>query len=170
MVFALCQTVSSEYIDETSIVAKAILLAEDSRDDELLLKHILNKTGVENPVAVVRDGRQAILYLQGEGEYADAAKYPRPGILFLDLKMPVADGFAVLEWLKDQPNLKNRLLVVVLSHFGNADEIRRAYDLGANSFLVKPFTLADWENLTAHFDGYWIRSDIDKRDPKIGRP
>jgi len=149
---------------KTESMAKAVLLAEDSRDDELLFKRVLKKTGVENPVMVVRDGREAILYLEGKGEYADRRKYPLPEILFLDLKLPIADGFAVLEWLKDQPGLKNGLLIIVLSHFGDANEIRRAYALGASSFLVKPFTLADWENLVKHFDGHWIRSDAENRD------
>jgi CheY-like chemotaxis protein len=143
---------------------KIILLAEDSQDDELLFKHVLKKIGVVNPVVVVRDGKDVVAHLKGEGKFDDRRKYPRPEILFLDLKMPRMDGFAVLEWLRDQPALRNELLVIVLSHLGDADEIRRAYALGANTFLVKPFTQADWENLIEHFDGHWIRSDAGERD------
>jgi CheY-like chemotaxis protein len=145
-------------------MAKAVLLAGASPDDELELKLIMKTSGVKNPVMVVRDGREAIAYLLAKGKFADHRKHPRPEILFLNLKMPRAGGFAVLERLRDQPVLRNGLLVVVLTHFGDANEIRRAYALGADSFLVKPFTLADLENLIENFDGHWLRSDTGKRD------
>ena len=140
-------------------MAKAILLAEDSPDHEALFKLVLEEIGVGNPVMVVRDGIEAIAYLKGEGKFADRLIHPLPDILFLDLKMPRAGGFEVLEWLHDRPSLRNKLLVFVLSSFGDTQAIRRAYDLGANSFLSKPFTTEACEDLIRHFAGYWMRSD-----------
>jgi CheY-like chemotaxis protein len=142
---------------------KAILLAEDSEDDEVQFRIVMKSLQVTNPVVVVRDGDEAIAYLQGEGKFADRRTYPWPEVLFLDLRMPRMDGFAVLEWLEDRPMLRRGLLVIVLSHFGELKEIRRAYDLGANSFLPKPFTQQDWENLIRHFDGHWIRAETGGR-------
>lgn len=141
-----------------SNVAKAILLAEDSSDDEHLFKLILTRNGIENPVMVVRDGAQAVAYLQGTGDFIDRDKHPLPVVLFLDLKMPGMDGFAVLEWLNLHPEIKKSLLIIVLSHLGDARQIQRAYNLGAHSFLPKPFTQQDSENLIRHFQGYWTRA------------
>jgi CheY-like chemotaxis protein len=138
-------------------VSSQILLVEDAHDDELLFKAVMQKAGVENPVAVVRGGADAIAYLEGRSHYRDRKKYPYPQILFLDLRMPGVDGFAVLEWLNTQPALRERLLVIVLSHLAEAREIRRAYELGADSFLPKPFAREDWASLIHHFEGYWDR-------------
>jgi CheY-like chemotaxis protein len=140
-------------------MAKAILLAEDSQDDEQLFKHVLKKSRVENPVVVVRDGAEAIKYLEGTGRFADRTRHPLPDILFLDLKMPGTDGFAVLEWLQEQPAVKEGLLVVVLTHFDDHYLIERAYNLGAHSFLAKPIMVEELENLIRHFNGRWKRSD-----------
>ncbi len=140
-------------------MAKAILLAEDSPDDELLFKHVMKGNRVENPVMVVRDGVEAIAYLGGEGVFADRQKHPLPRILFLDVKMPRVDGFAVLEWLQQRPDIRENLLVVVLTQFGDAGQIKRAYSLGANTFLPKPFNKEDLENLIRHFGGNWVVSD-----------
>jgi CheY-like chemotaxis protein len=75
-------------------------------------------------------------------------------VLFLDLKMPRMSGFEVLEWWRTQPQLK-KLLVIILSCFGELPEVRRAYALGANSFLTKPCEVHDVVNLTGAFQGYW---------------
>ena len=139
-------------------MAKAILLAEDSPDDELLFRRVLEKSRIENPVVVVRDGAETIAYLEGQGEYADRNKYPLPRILCVDVKMPKLDGFAVLEWLKSHPSVKEGLLVVVLTQFGDGSQIKRAYDLGAHSFLAKPFTQEESENLIQHFGDHWLQS------------
>jgi CheY-like chemotaxis protein len=142
---------------------KSILLAEDSPDDELFLKKVLERCGIENPVCgVVRDGREAIAYIEGVGRFSDRSQYPVPEILFLDLKMPGADGYVVLEWLKTRPDFADRMLIVVLTHLGEAQAVNRAYELGADSFLTKPLNQPDLENLIFHFSEYWIRSSARK--------
>jgi CheY-like chemotaxis protein len=135
-------------------MAKVILLVEDSPDDELFCRQVLQKV-VSNPVMVVRDGREAIAYLGGHGECWNRQRYPLPKILLLDLKLPKADGFEVLEWIKTQANLK--LLIIVISHFGQTNEISRAYKLGADSFLTKPIKQEDVVHLASHFEEYWDR-------------
>lgn len=136
-------------------MAKAALLAEDSEDDEILFRHVLKRAGVQNPLFVVRDGQQAISYLEGMGEHADRERHPLPEIFFLDLRMPVTNGFAVLEWLQTRPEIRSKLLIVVLTQFGDTLSVLRAYALGAHSFLHKPFKQADLVNLIEHFKGYW---------------
>ncbi len=131
-----------------------ILMAEDYEPHAALFQLVLKKAGVANQVIVVRDGDEAIAYLGGDGMYADRQKFPLPGVLLLDLKMPRVDGFTVLEWCKKQPHLK-KLLIVVLSGHGEMRKINAAYALGAHSFLTKPCHLLDILNLTKNFTGYW---------------
>jgi CheY-like chemotaxis protein len=138
-------------------MAKAILLAEDFEDDAVFLQRVLKKAGVVNPVMVVGDGDKAIAYLRGDGVFSDREKFPIPGVLFLDLKMPGKNGFEVLEWLKDQSQLKE-LLVVVLSGYHEVRDVNRAYALGAHTFLVKPCNQEDFANLMKAFAGHWIHS------------
>ncbi len=122
-----------------------------------LFLHIMQKSGLCNPVIVVHDGDEVIAYLRGEHRFADRERYPIPEILMLDLKMPKVDGFQVLEWLRRQKHLSN-ILVIVLSQFNQIGEVSRAYALGAHSFLTKPFRLDDLANLSDHFTGHWERT------------
>jgi CheY-like chemotaxis protein len=138
-------------------MAKAILLAEDSPDDVILFLHVMEKSGLCNPVIVVNDGDEVIAYLRGEREFADRNKFPMPEILMLDLRMPKVDGVQVLQWIRTQHNLPE-FLIVVLSHFSQIHEVNRAYALGAHTFLTKPFKLDDLANLSGHFGSHWERT------------
>src|SRR5687767_9310996 len=81
----------------------AILVAEDDPNDVALLLRAFRKVGTTMPVHVCQDGSEAILYLKGEGQFGDRAKFPLPRILITDLKMPKCNGFELLQWLKDHP-------------------------------------------------------------------
>src|SRR5262249_52411163 len=118
-------------------MTKTILLAEDSADDERFFRRVLTSVGVLNTVTVVRDSRDVLAYLKGEGIYADRRKFPLPDVLVLDLSMPPANGWKVLRWLQTQ-SLAG-MLIVVLSNHSDLPRMRDAYELGANSFLTKPF-------------------------------
>ncbi len=142
-----------------------ILLAEDDPNDVLLLQRAFQKAGLEDALKVVSNGEQAIDYLAGRGVYADRVRYPFPYLLLLDLKMPGTDGFEVLDWLRGQPNLR-RLLVVVLTSSNLQADIDRAYELGANSYLVKPVGLAEMVNLVQRFEAYW--SEINRTPTSPG--
>jgi CheY-like chemotaxis protein len=134
---------------------RLILIADDSAEDLLLLKRSFQKAGVVNPVREVRSGREAILYLKGEGPYADREKFPFPEILLLDLNMPEGDGFEVLQWIKNKLPVRG-LLIIVLSRLDEMKSINRAYSLGANSFLAKPGDPAELNNLIRVFGDYWL--------------
>jgi len=135
-------------------VPTPILLVEDSDEDILLSRNSLQRAGIANPVFVVKSGDRALAYLQGEGDYADRERFPFPGIMLLDLKMPRMNGFQVLEWRKSQPNLRD-LFVVVLSHHDEIRDVSRAYSLGARTFLIKPCSAADFRNLAVNFPDHW---------------
>src|SRR6267142_5224903 len=114
-----------------------ILLVEDREDDVLIIAKAFAEARLDNEVRVVSDGEAAIQYLKGEGIYADRSKYPLPNLILLDLKMPKVDGFEVLRWLRQQPAFAN-IVVVVLTMSTAIRDVNLAYQLGANSFMVKP--------------------------------
>jgi CheY-like chemotaxis protein len=131
-----------------------ILLAEDDPNDVLLIQRAFQKAGFKNMLKVVRDGEQAIEYLAGRGAYSNRERFPLPYLLLLDLKMPGTDGFEVLQWLRGEPDLK-RLLVVVLTSSNLQADVDRAYELGANSYLVKPVEFDEMVDLIQRFETYW---------------
>jgi len=131
-----------------------ILLAEDDPNDTLLIKRAFQKAALGELLKTVTNGEQAISYLRGEGRYADRARYPMPFLLLLDLKMPGTNGFEVLQWIRSQSDLK-RLLVVVLTSSNLQADVDRAYDLGANSYLVKPVEFNEMVNMIQRFEAYW---------------
>src|SRR5688572_2355285 len=142
-----------------------ILVAEDAQSDVFLLRRAFHRAGVETPIQVVSDGEEAIAYLEGVGKFANRAEYPLPDLLLLDLKMPRKDGFDVLEWLQRQPALAS-LRTVVLTTSERIWDVNRAYELGANSFLVKPLDSAEFSNMIHAVYRYWLA--LDKR-PKLER-
>ena len=134
---------------------KLILLIEDSRDEVLAFKQNLVKAGLGNPVQEVTNVDHAIEYLGGAGEFNDRTKFPLPSIVMLDLHMPQKDGFEFLRWLGTKPALRN-LHVVVVTGVGRLQEINRAYQMGANSFLTRPIREEDLRNLSEGFAAYWV--------------
>jgi CheY-like chemotaxis protein len=132
-----------------------ILLVEDDPNDIILIKRAFEKANITNPLQVVENGEEAISYLTGKGRYGDRVKYPLPMLLLLDLKLPRKSGHEVLEWLRKQPMLK-RLTVVVLTSSQQSSDINRAYDLGANSYLVKPVTFNALVEMVKVLNFYWV--------------
>lgn len=114
-----------------------ILVAEDDDNDRLLLRLAFSEAEVTDPIHFVRDGKGAIDYLSGLPPFDDRAKYPLPGLLLLDLKMPGVTGFEVLDWLRQRHNLAQPT-VVVLSGSVSPCDVHRAYALGAYRYLTKP--------------------------------
>src|SRR4029077_17895937 len=90
-----------------------------------------------SPLQEVRNGEEAIAYLKGEGAYCDRIKFPLPPVMLLALDMPKKNGFDVLAWVRAQPVLK-RLAIIILTSSMRTEDVERAFDLGATSFLVKP--------------------------------
>ena len=121
---------------------KTILLVDDSENDILLMRAAFKKAEFDSPLREVQNGEQAIAYLKGEGSHSDRDQFPLPTVMLLDLNMPMKNGFEVLAWLRVQPGLR-RLTVVVITASMRVEDVERAFDLGANSYLVKPSTIED---------------------------
>jgi len=113
-----------------------ILVAEDSPDDALFFRLACNAAKQDHRLHFVADGKEAIDYLQGKGQFADRQSYPSPDLVVLDLKMPRVNGFQVLEWIRSRPELKG-LNVVVLTGSIYPSDPPRAAELGAKGFFVK---------------------------------
>jgi len=122
---------------------QTILLVDDSESDLLLMRHAFKKGGFKHPLQEVHDGEEAIAYLNGESLFADRNKFPVPALILLDLNMPMKNGFDVLDWLRSQPPAIKRISTIVLTASQRPEDVQRAFDLGANSYLVKPGTFED---------------------------
>ncbi|HSK30049.1 MAG TPA: response regulator [Candidatus Limnocylindria bacterium] len=133
----------------------AILLIEDNEDDVFLMRRALQGARVVNPLHVVEDGQEAVDYLGGAGKFADRDMYPLPTVAFLDLKLPYLSGHDVLAWIRKQKELES-LVVIVLTSSNEASDLSRSYALGANSYLVKPPTPEQLEDLAKAFKWYWL--------------
>jgi CheY-like chemotaxis protein len=131
------------------------LLVEDDEDQVALVRRAFKKANIVNPLQVVRSGQEAMVYLEGAGPYSNRDEFPLPKLVLLDLKMPGISGFDVLRWLRRQPQL-SAIRVVVLTNSSETRDINLAYELGANSFLVKPVDFDDFVSLTQAVQGYWI--------------
>ena len=138
-----------------SVRDDVILLAEDDPNDVLLIQRAFQRNHVANPVQVVRDGEEALAYLSGQAPFADRERHPLPVLMLMDLKMPRKSGLEVLEWVRQQPGLK-RLPIIVLTSSNQSPDINRAYELGANSYLVKPAGFDSLLELVKNLDMYWL--------------
>src|SRR5215472_17062755 len=134
-----------------------ILLAEDEEDYVLLIKNAFAKANIPNPLFVVWNGQEAIAYLKGEGKYSNRAEYPLPELMLLDLKMPRVNGLEVLKWLRAHPGLSG-LRVLVLTSSDQIRDVNEAYQLGANSFLVKPTDFEDTIQLSRLINDFWLKA------------
>src|SRR5581483_1836116 len=135
-----------------------ILIAEDSENDALLLQMALKRAGIKERVYVVADGVEAIAYLRGEGKYKDRSKFPFPNVLFTDLKMPRMSGFEVLQWLRSNPECFI-IPIIVLSASQLDDDIRKAYQLSANAYLVRPGKFEDLQKILKLAFEFWDKCE-----------
>ncbi len=120
---------------------QTFLLVDDSVDNLFLMRAAFKMAKCHHPLQEVHDGEEAIAYLNGEGPYGDRKIFPLPTVMLLDLNMPKKGGFEVLEWVRAQPVLK-RLTVIILTASTRREDVAQSFDLGANSVLVKPTSLA----------------------------
>lgn len=132
-----------------------ILLVEDNSIDVLLVQRAFRKANLANPFLVLKNGDEAVDYLAGKTPYEDRERYPLPTLMLLDLKLPRRSGLEVLVWLRQQPHLK-RLPVVILTSSKETVDINRAYELGANSYLVKPVAFDDLVEMVKALNLYWM--------------
>jgi CheY-like chemotaxis protein len=122
---------------------QTILLVDDSENDLVLMKTAFRKADFTTPLQIVYNGEEAIAYLSGQGQYSNRIQFPLPAVILLDLNMPMKNGFDVLEWLRSNPALRKRIPTIVLTASARPEDVERAFDLGATSYLVKPGALGD---------------------------
>ena len=135
-----------------------ILIAEDDPNDVMLLELAIRKNGIRNPVKVVRDGEEAIEYLEGKGQYKDRERFPFPSVIISDVKMPRRNGLEVIEWVRRHPRC-SIIPIVMLSGSRIQNDVLSAYKLGANSYFTKPSTLDELSDLLKLAFEYWTRSE-----------
>lgn len=133
-----------------------VLVADDSTDDRFLLRNAMRRATRLQIVGEVGDGSEVIAYLKGRNNYANRDRYPLPDLVLLDLKMPSMDGFEVLEWMRTQSFLG--MTVVVLTDSMQGEHIKRALDLGADLFQVKPRANPDREAMALALEEFMVNA------------
>ena len=132
-----------------------ILYADDDAEDRMLVKDAWEESRLANELHFVEDGEELMDYLWRRGKHASLADTPLPGIILLDLNMPKKDGREALREIKSEPNLR-RIPIVVLTTSQAEEDIYRAYDLGVNSFIVKPVSFQSLVEVTKTLGKYWL--------------
>ena len=147
-----------------------ILLVEDSADDVFLIRRALKKAGFQNPVHVVCNGKEAMAYLNGEGNPANRQFFPLPSLVLLDLRLPDLSGLAVLGWIRDQEHLRS-LRVAVLTASENPNDVSAAHALGATLFLTKPLRVQEIVRLMEMLsDKFWFPAECGPMGQLIQSP
>jgi CheY-like chemotaxis protein len=132
-----------------------ILIADDDPEDRMLAEDALKESRLVNDIRFVEDGEELLEYLQHRGKYTEPESSPRPGMILLDLNMPRMDGREALKIIKTDPELR-RIPVVVLTTSQAEQDIYRSYDLGVNSFIIKPVTFESLVNIMRVLEAYWF--------------
>jgi two-component system, response regulator len=132
-----------------------ILMADDDPDDCVLTKEALEDARLINDLRFVENGEELLEYLRRQGKYAPPADAPFPGLILLDLNMPRKDGRTVLKEIKDDPDLRS-IPVVVLTTSKADEDIYKSYDLGVNSYIVKPVTFEALVDILQTLEKYWF--------------
>lgn len=143
---------------------KTILIAEDDPNDQLLITRAFKKIDVTDTIHIVPNGLEAIAYLDGSGKYSDRKTFEFPSMLITDLKMPLVNGFAVLQHLKQNPE-REVIPTAVLSASGDTDDIKKAYLAGAKAYLLKPSTTSELESVIKKFYDFWIEVEVPQIHP-----
>lgn len=133
---------------------KNMLVVDDDPFDREFITTSLRKNGVVDRIFALQNAGEAIGYLAGEGKYANREEYPYPSMVITDLKMPTGDGFELLEYLKRDPNY-TIVPVLVLSSSNDEDDVKRAYRMGAASYIQKPQGLTELRAVLKIFYDYW---------------
>ena len=132
-----------------------ILIADDDAEDRMLIRDALNENRLKNGLQFVEDGEQLLDYLHNKGKFSDKEKYPRPGIILLDLNMPKKDGREALKEIKQDPTLRT-IPIVILTTSKAEEDILKSYNLGVSSFITKPVTFEGLVEVMKTLNKYWF--------------
>jgi CheY-like chemotaxis protein len=142
-----------------SIDPISILLVEDNPMDVELTVRAFKRHHMSNPIRVVRDGQEALDYIHGRGKFAEAGAAPVPGLILLDIRLPRIDGLEVLRELKAHPIYRPVPVVMLTTSREDADVIK-SYELGANSYIVKPVDFDKFLEVVERIEMYWILTNV----------
>lgn len=135
---------------------RPILLIEDDRDDETLVRRALDGCRVPNAVVVARDGAEALDYLFALGQWRDRDVEEQPVLVLLDISLPKIDGLEVLRQIRADP-LTRLLPVVVLTSSRRQSDVLSGYDAGANGYVVKPIDFGKFVEAAQELGNYWVQ-------------
>jgi CheY-like chemotaxis protein len=135
--------------------APVVLYVEDEPGDVILMQIAFERAGLAKAFQSVPDGKHAMSYLAGENSYADRVQHPFPSVLLLDLNLPVVSGFAVLEWMRKRPDLRE-LPVVVFSSSMLPEDKARSREMGAKDFIEKPGSVSGFADVVNGLKAKWL--------------
>lgn len=133
----------------------SILIADDDADDRELIKAAFDENSTQHQVNFVENGEELLFYLMRKGQYADKTLHPFPQIILLDLNMPKKDGREALKEIKTDPLFKS-IPVIILTTSMEEKDIANSYELGVNSYIIKPVTYAGLVEVTSVLSKYWF--------------
>jgi CheY-like chemotaxis protein len=141
-------------------IRKTLLMVEDDPNDVALFCRALRKSNFDTEVTAVEDGEAAIRWLKEKAASSGPGDPDRPWVIILDLKMPRISGLEVLEWIRRQPDWR-RIPVIAFTSSRESEDIRRAYELGVNSYMVKPVPFDQLREMIRTIHHYWM--DLNER-------
>ncbi len=136
-----------------------VLLVEDNKHDVFFIKRAWKLHKITNPLFVVPHGEACLQFLRHEGDYTNSEKFPRPGIILMDIRMPIMDGVECLDILKKDPQLKT-IPVIMLTTSKEEEDRLRSYQLGCNTFIQKPVDFENFSNAIRNIQIYWTMSEL----------
>lgn len=131
-----------------------ILYVDDDENDIRLVKFAAEGAGITRCLQIVNSGPEAMEYMHGEGLYSERGKFPLPTLVLLDLRMPRMNGLDVLQWIRTQPELVG-IVVIIFTASAHPDDVKRAWELGANAFVQKPSTFRELTQFLKLVKAFW---------------
>jgi CheY-like chemotaxis protein len=141
------------------VVQEPLLVVEDSNEDFNILKRLMRRLDVKNPIYRCNDGDEVLNYLYREGVYDNPNAAPRPSVILLDLNLPGIDGRYVLERIKQDTTFK-QIPIVIFTTSSNPKDIELCYQKGANGYLIKPTDYQQLQNIMRAFVDYWLDVNV----------
>jgi CheY-like chemotaxis protein len=136
---------------------KCVLIADDDADDRELIKVAFEENGAELEILFVENGEELIQYLHRLGKYGDEEKYPYPHLILLDLNMPKKDGREALRDIREDQHLK-AVPIIILTTSTAAKDVAKCYELGVNSYMIKPTNFTDLVQFAGIIYSYWFNT------------
>ena len=136
-----------------------ILLVEDNKHDVRIARRAWRVNRISNPLYVVPHGQACLDFLRNESKYSDPLQFPRPGIILMDIRMPIMDGIECLQAIKSDPKLKVLPVIMLTTSKEDADRVR-SYKLGCNTFIQKPVDFDKMIKAMQAIHLYWNLAEL----------